>query len=131
MLVTLKRTVNHIFPGGRQNMKALKTSAASGLVLGVAALLVPATTMAAHGHKHHPGHHNARARVEVGTVSAYTAGSSITVNGVAIKLTAKTKLVAEDGAAQSAGLANGDQAAVFVHYKKKSAVAGKVEFGTV
>lgn len=116
-------------------MKILKASAASGLVLAAAAMLVPGTIMAAHGHKHHAhknhGHHVVNTRVEVGTVSAYTAGSSLTVNGVAIKLTAKTKLVAEDSAATTAGLTVGDDAAVFVRWHKGAALATRVEFGTV
>jgi hypothetical protein len=97
-------------------MKWFKGSIVAALALSALALAFPAGVLAA---SHHPG-------TEVGTISAYTAGSSVTVNGQLITLDKHTKLVSEDG---SAAPTVGDSAVAFVRWHKHTAIAKKLEFG--
>lgn len=103
-------------------MKSLKRSAAVAVVaVGAVALLLPGSVLAA-------SHH--RSKTEAGTLSAYAAGSSATVNGVRIRLTKHTKLVSEDAAAKTAGPVAGDSAVAFIRWHKHTALAKKLEYGT-
>ncbi len=101
-------------------MRLPKLAATAILTLSAGALLVPGSVFAS----------SAKAKVETGSISVYNPGSDLTINGVDIKLTKHTRLVAEDAAAQSAGLAAGDAAAAFIRWHKGAAVAKRVEFGT-
>jgi hypothetical protein len=104
-------------------MKFLKISGAVLLSFAAMALLVPGSAFAAKGHVK-------PVRVEVGTISGYTAGSSVVINGVSIKLKKHTKLVAEDAAAAAAKPLSGDEGVAFVRWHKGVATAKKLEYGS-
>ena len=98
----------------------------AGAALAAAAVLTVGTSGAfAHSTPHAKG----KFTVEAGTITAYTAGTSVAINGTTYTLPAHTWLVPKDSAAKAAGVAVNDSVAL-LKWSGKNHSGAVLKYGT-